>query len=134
MLLQNNNIGDIAVIIWNARSSVANGVSFLELLGDLFGNGLQLDVGRSLVDGADLSVPVVFLLGEVSGEAHTAHPVYTLGGDCLGHLGRVQLGHGCLLQEGKSGFHQAGGVIGQQARAFYLSCDLRYLMLHCLLK
>ena len=39
------------------------------------GDRLQLDVGRALVDGADLGVAVELLDAVVLGEAHAAEPV-----------------------------------------------------------
>jgi len=93
------------------------GLEFLAgvLLLDALGNGAELHVGGALVDGSDLHVTVVLLLGEIAGEANASHPVDALDGRPLGHLRSVVLGHGGLLLEGHSLLLQTSRIVGHQA-------------------
>lgn len=106
------------------------GILARELLLDALGNGAQLHVGGSLIDGTDLGITIVFLLGEVTGEAHAAHPVNALGGGTLCHLRGVELGHGRLLQEGYAGLLQASRIVGEQASRLNLCGNGGDLVLH----
>ena len=63
------------------------------------GNSGQLDVAGALVDDADLRIAEVLLSEALTNEAHAAHPLHAQAADAAGHLRRVELGHGRVLDE-----------------------------------
>src|SRR5690554_3094919 len=56
-------------------------------------DGLQLHIGRTLVDRADLGVAKEFLGPKLLGKPDAAVELHALRGDALGHLARDQLRH-----------------------------------------
>lgn len=96
------------------------------------GNGLQLDVAGSLVDGSDLAVAEHLLGNALADEAHTTHPLNCRACHAAGNLGGVELGHGGVLDEVLAGLLLAGGVVDKSPRGGDLGVGLRNLVLHAL--
>mmetsp|Transcript_107946 Transcript_107946/g.300101 ORF Transcript_107946/g.300101 Transcript_107946/m.300101 type:complete len:273 (+) Transcript_107946:390-1208(+) len=92
----------------------------------------QLDVARPLVDRADLRIAVELFGRELSREADAAQPVDALRGDVAGHLGRLQLGHGGLLDEGPAALLQPRRVVHQEPRGLDFHPRPGVLELHAL--
>merc|ERR1719270_349621 len=102
------------------------------LLANELSDGLQLDVARALVYGADLGVAVVLLSSELLSEADPSQPVDTLRRHTLRHLRGLQLGHRGLLHEGKAVLLQTGGVVDEDPGGLDLHGGARVLELHTL--
>ena len=74
------------------------------LLPNNFGDGAQLHVAGSLIDGSNLAVTVEFFLREILGESNSAHPIDAFHSHFLCHLRGEILGHCSFLQEWYSSF------------------------------
>lgn len=79
-------VDDIPSIVFQYTIGIESHDVLLVVCGHHLGDGLQLNVRGSLIDGANLAVTVELLHRHVLGEPHTTHPLHTLGSDALCHL------------------------------------------------
>ena len=99
---------------------------------EIFGDGHELNVGGSLVDGANFDVAVELLDGIGRGEADAAEPLEGAAGDALGDLRAEELGHGGLFHDGVAGGGVSRDVVGEAARGLEVAGGLGHLELHSL--
>src|SRR4029450_4522846 len=97
---------------------------------ELFGDGLELQVGRALVDLSDLRVAIELFDRVVLDESVAAKQVDRERGDALGDLRRKDLAHRRLGEKRLAAVAQARRVVDQEPRRGDLGGGPRQLMLH----